>query len=180
MRYPSLAFVAAVLVACSGTSTGTGSSSGSSGASSSGGPTDESPPTNGAGASTSGTDKGIYCNSSSGRCSCFTSSGGNDVRCSTALLPGALCCADPGWPSQGRCECNLPCSGATNSCYCDENGGDGTKCEGTNCCKTETDCRCHSYACSPDQGEVKVATCTNFKPACPGGGRAVTSCSVSP
>lgn len=180
MRYASLAFVAGILVACSGTSTGTGTSSSSS-SGTSGAASEGSPPPNGGGA-TSGSsgDKGISCTSSSGRCSCYASPSGNDVRCSTALLPGALCCADPGWPSQGRCECNLPCSGATNSCYCDENGGDGTKCEGTNCCKTETDCRCHSYACSPDQGEVKVATCTGFKPACPGGGRAVTSCSVSP
>src|SRR5947207_3004009 len=100
-----------VLAACSGTATGTGTSGGTSGSNNGGGVSSDSPPSSNAGSdgsSSSAPSKGTYCSQSKGRCSCYASSSSNDVRCSTTLLAGAVCCADPGWPSQGSCECELP------------------------------------------------------------------------
>src|SRR5579871_1869229 len=99
----------------SGSTSGSTSSSGGSGSGSSSG--------SGSGGASGSSSGGITCSSADPYfCACFHNGApANATPCAPSALqqPGA-CCADPGWPASGTCQCA--------SFTCDVNAGGGYDC----------------------------------------------------
>jgi len=130
----------------------------------------------------------VNCQNGSGDgCYCYAANTGagyppNDVTCSTANLqdPGT-CCAEPGWPASGNCDCSaFLCyvnSGGGRDCFYQDLGGNGvevptTSATGTACCTwgsgsaTGQFCSCYDSADLCDGGTLVSACTKDTLPAC--------------
>lgn len=123
------------------------------------------------------TQKGMGCDGTTDLCSCGMYLQPNANPCNETTPFKAVCCADPGWPAEGKgCVCDLrTCSqDPDGSCDCSAlaHAGSGTKqatCKpgtGFVCCqKSSGDCSCLK-ATGCGIGETKVTTCDSATIKC--------------
>lgn len=95
----------------------------------------------------------------------------NGYQCDGVVFPDARCCASPSWPSTGnQCAClAVSCTPSRDGCACSlsdsYNPNATSECRGTNCCQTESVCRCGAEPCGPrekrvDACNVQTTPCT--------------------
>ncbi len=120
-----------------------------------------------------------------GSCSCATVGPSNTVPCNPAALgaPG-ICCADPGWPSSGSCQCNvIKCESGANAgdCQCTMYAsGNLSSCSGSVCCTTANtsggSCFCASSGQCSAVGATQVSSCPPTATPCAQGQTKVDAC----